>query len=132
MRSAMTLLFLTLLLPALPAVAEGNEALPAEFGDCSPPESPAIPDGEKIDTAEMKQTVSTVKAYLKQGESYLACLTELENSWGEEATGDQSKELISFNAGKMIENVKTRMPTKIISKEPSLIRISTRSLMLLL
>ena len=94
MRSAMTLLFLTLLLPALPAVAEGNEALPAEFGDCSPPESPAIPDGEKIDTAEMKQTVSAVKAYLKQGESYLACLTELENSWGEEATGDQSKELI--------------------------------------
>ena len=94
MRSAMTLLFLTLLLPALPAVAEGNEALPAEFGDCSPPESPAIPDGKKIDTAEMKQTVSTVKAYLKQGESYLACLTEVENSWGDEVTEDQRKELI--------------------------------------
>ena len=101
----MTLLFLTLLLPALPAVAEGNEALPAEFGDCSPPESPAIPDGEKIDTAEMKQTVSTVKAYLKQGESYLACLTEVENSWGEEATEDQRKEVIR-NHNAMVDAMK--------------------------
>ena len=49
---------------------------------------------EKIDTDEMKQTVSLVKAYLKQGEDYLACLTEVENSWGDEATQDQSKELI--------------------------------------
>jgi hypothetical protein len=95
MRFALTLFFLMLLLPALPALAEGDEAIPGEFADCSPPESPAIPDGEKIDTAEMKQTVSTVKAYLKQGESYLACLTEVENSWGDEATEDQRKELIS-------------------------------------
>jgi hypothetical protein len=94
MRFALTLLFLILLLPALPALAEEDEALPGEFGDCSPPEYPAIPDGEKLDTAEMKQTVSTVKAYLKQGESYLACLTEAENSWGDEATEDQRKELI--------------------------------------
>jgi len=94
MRFTLTLLFLMLLLPALPALAEGEEALPGEVGDCSPPESPAIPDGEKIDTAEMKQTVSTVKAYLKQGEGYLACLTEMENSWGDEATEDQLKELI--------------------------------------
>ena len=94
MRFALTLFFLMLLLPALPALAEGDEATPGEFGGCSPPESPAIPDGEKIDTAEMKQTVSTVKAYLKQGESYLACLTEVENSWGDEATEDQRKELI--------------------------------------
>ena len=93
MRFALTLLFLMLLLPALPALAEADEALPGEFGDCSPPDSPAIPDGEKIDTAEMKQTVSTVKAYLKQGESYLACLTEVENSWGDEATEDQRKAL---------------------------------------
>jgi len=94
MRFALTLLFLTLLLPALPALAEGDEAQPGEVGDCSPPESPAIPDGEKIDTAGMKQTVSEVKAYLKGGEDYLACLTEVENSWGEEATEDQRKELI--------------------------------------
>ena len=94
MRFALTLLFLMLLLPALPAVAEGDEALPGEFGGCSPPESPAIPDGEKLDAAEMKQTVSVVKAYLKQGEDYLACLTEVENSWGDEATQDQRKELI--------------------------------------
>ena len=94
MRFALTLLFLMLLLPALPALADGDEALPGEFGDCSQPESPAIPGGDKVDTAEMKQTVSTVKAYLKQGESYLACLTEVENSWGDEATEDQRKELI--------------------------------------
>ncbi len=94
MRFALTLLFLTLLLPALQAVAEGDDALPGEFGGCSPPESPAIPDGAKIDTAEMKQTVSVVKAYLKQGEGYLACLTEMENSWGDEATEDQRKEVI--------------------------------------
>ena len=94
MRFALTLLFLTLLLTALPAVAEEDEALPGEFGSCSPPESPVIPDGEKIDTAGMKQTVSVVKAYLKQGEGYLACLTETENSWGDEATEDQRKDLI--------------------------------------
>jgi hypothetical protein len=94
MRFALTLLFLTLLLPALQAVAEGDDALPGEFGGCSPPESPAIPDGEKVNADEIKQTVSLVKAYLKQGENYLACLTEVENSWGEEATRDQRKELI--------------------------------------
>jgi len=94
MRFALTLLFLMLLLPALQAVAEGREALPGEFGDCGPPEAPAIPDGEKVDTDEMKRTVSLVKAYLKQGEDYLACLTEVEKSWGDEATQDQRKELI--------------------------------------
>jgi hypothetical protein len=91
-----------LLLSAMHAVAEGDQALPGEFGGCSPPESPAIPDGEKIDTDEMKQTVSLVKAYLKQGEDYLACLTELENSWGDEATQDQRKELI-HNHNSMVD-----------------------------
>jgi hypothetical protein len=94
MRFALTLIFLMLLLPALQAVAEGDEALPGEFGGCSPPESPAIPDGGKVDAGEMKHTVSLMKAYLKQGEDYLACLTEVENSWGDEATKDQRKELI--------------------------------------
>ncbi len=94
MRFALTLLFSMLLLPALPAVAEGDEALPGKTGDCSPPESPAIPDGEKVNADEMIHAVSQVKAYLKQGENYLACLTEVENSWGDEATEDQRKELI--------------------------------------
>ena len=105
MRFALTLLFLVFLLPALPALAEGEEVLPAEVGDCSPPESPAIPDGEKVDTAGMKETVSAVKAYLKQGEGYLACLTELENSWGDEATEDQSKGLIR-NHNAMVDAMK--------------------------
>jgi hypothetical protein len=94
MRFALTLLFLVLLLPALQAAADGDEAVPGEFAGCSPPESPAIPDGEKIDTDEMKSTVSLVKAYLKQGEDYLTCLTEVEDSWDDEVTQDQRKELI--------------------------------------
>jgi hypothetical protein len=94
MRSALTLLFLALLLPGLQAVAEGDQALPGEFEGCSPPESPAIPDGANIDADEMKRTVSLVKAYLKQGEDYLACLAEVETSWGDEATQDQRKEVI--------------------------------------
>jgi len=93
MRFALTLLFLLLLLPALRAVAEGGEALPGEFEGCSPPESPAIPDGEKATTDEMKQAVSVAKAYLKQGEDYLACVIEVEKSWGDEATKNQKKEL---------------------------------------
>jgi hypothetical protein len=102
MRFALTLLLTMLLLPALHASAEGDEALPGEFGGCSPPESPAIPDGGKVDTDEMKRTVSLVKAYLKQGEDYLACLTEVENSWGDEATQEQRKELI-HNHNTMVE-----------------------------
>jgi hypothetical protein len=94
MRFALTLLFSLLLLPALQAVAEGDDAVPGEFGGCNPPESPAIPDGEKVDSDELKHTVSVVKAYLKQGEDYLACLTEVENSSSDEATKDQRKELI--------------------------------------
>ena len=93
MRFALTLLFSMFLLPALPALADADEALPGEFGDCSPPEPPAIPDGSKLETPEMKQTVSVVKAYLKQGEDYLACLTEVESSWDDEATEDQRKAL---------------------------------------
>jgi len=94
MRLVLTLLFVMLLLPALQAVAEGGDAIPGEFGGCSPPESPAIPDGEKVDADEIKHTVSVVKTYLKQGENYIVCLTELENSWSDEATKDQRKELI--------------------------------------
>jgi hypothetical protein len=105
MRFALTLLFLMLLLPALPALAEGEGALPGEFGDCSPPEPPAIPDGENIDTAEMKQAVSVVKAYLKQGDGYLACLAEVESSWGDEATKDQRKEL-TRNHNAMVDAMK--------------------------
>ena len=93
MRLALTLLFSMLLLPALPAIAEGDDAVPGEFGGCSPPESPTIPDGETLDADGMKHTVSVVKAYLKQGESYLACLAEVESSWGDEVTKGQRKEL---------------------------------------
>jgi hypothetical protein len=88
MRSALALLISLILLTALQAVAEEDEALPGEFEGCSPPESPAIPDGEKATDAEMKQTFSTVKAYLKQGQEYLDCLTEVENSWGDDAMKD--------------------------------------------
>ena len=94
MRFALTLLFSILLLTSLQAVAEEDQALPGEFEGCSPPEAPAIPDGATVDAAEMKRTVSVVKAYLKQGDEYLACLKEVEDSWGDETTSEQRKELI--------------------------------------
>ncbi len=95
--------FITLLLTfalsfSLPLVTFSDESASGEVsGKCKYPRQPEIPNGRTASEAELIAAQKNMKAYLAEGEEYIACITRVEKSWGEEASDDQRAIIVLFN-----------------------------------
>ncbi len=95
MKLIIILLSLSLSLP-LSSVAQ-DSASGELAGKCEYPTQPPIPNGRKATEAELVAAQKGMKAYLAEGDAYIACLTEVENSWGDDATDEQKAIIVLFN-----------------------------------
>lgn len=66
-------------------------------GKCKYPRQPEIPNGRSATEAELVEAQGKMKAYMAEGDAYIACITEVEESWGAEASEDQKAIIVLFN-----------------------------------
>ena len=66
-------------------------------GKCKYPKQPPIPNGRKATEAELVEAQGAMKAYLAEGDAYIACISEVEKSWGDDATDEQKAIIVLFN-----------------------------------
>ena len=86
-------LSLTLLLTA--SVGAGAQSLSILAPDCrAPSPMPTIPDGSTASEADLVAAQKKLKAYLADGEEYMACLGEAERSLGDTVTPEQRAVLL--------------------------------------
>ena len=69
----------------------------ADEEKCEYPTQPPIPNGRKATEAELVAAQKAMKAYLAEGDAFIACITEQEESWGDEATPEQKEMIVRFN-----------------------------------
>ncbi len=90
--------------------AEQKEALKARASElnqsCSYPEKPSIPDGRNSTEEEMIEAQKKMKAFIADGNEYIACLEEVEKSWGEDATEDE-RALVVVLHNKAVDEMKS-------------------------
>ncbi len=72
--------------------------------DCKPPERPSIPDGENTTESKLIATRVILEQYLKDGDSYLVCLREFEDSLGDTIAEIDGHELLEKYKG-MVEEM---------------------------
>ena len=53
---------------------------------CAYPDKPSIPDGRNSTQDEMLQAQARMKAFIADGNDYIACLDKQEKTWGDDAT----------------------------------------------
>lgn len=94
-----TSLFLSILLSL--AVPFGVAAEDSASGDvsekCKYPRQPEIPNGRTSTEAELVAAQKKMKAYLAEGDDYIACIAKVEEGWGDEATEEQKAIIVLFN-----------------------------------
>ena len=56
------------------AAAPAEDVVIMEIGDCAPPETPVVPDGNTAAAADLKAAADAVRAFVAAGEEYTACL----------------------------------------------------------
>lgn len=67
---------------------------------CRFPEAPTVPDGATASEAAMGQAGTDVREFVAGIQSSLQCLTEVEQSLGEEITEEQQDQLVAiYNNG---------------------------------
>ncbi len=82
-----TLILCVASIPA--AFAQGEAASTEVIETCPLPEKPSIPNGLKSTEEEMLEAQRGIMDYIAKGEAVLACLDQLSQSWGENATEEQ-------------------------------------------
>lgn len=66
-------------------------------GKCKYPKQPEIPNGRSATEAELVEAQGNMKAYMAEGDTYIACITEVEKNWGAEASDEQKAIIVLFN-----------------------------------
>ena len=66
-------------------------------GKCKYPKQPEIPNGRTATEAELVEAQGRMKAYLADGDEYIACIARVEESWGETASDEQKAIIVLFN-----------------------------------
>jgi hypothetical protein len=95
----LTTLLLTIVLSlSLPLTGFSQESASGEVsGKCKYPKQPEIPNGRTATEAELVAAQKEMKAYIKEGDEYIACISKVEESWGSEASDDQKAIIVLFN-----------------------------------
>lgn len=90
--------------------AEQKEALQKRASElnttCTYPEKPSIPDGRNSTEEEMIEAQDKMKAFIADGNDYIACLEEVEESWGEEVTEDEQALVVVLH-NKAVDEMKS-------------------------
>jgi hypothetical protein len=93
-----TLLLAVALSLSLPLTAVSQESASGEVaGKCKYPKQPEIPNGRTATEAELIAAQKKMKAYIAEGDDYIACIGKVEESWGEEASDEQKAIIVLFN-----------------------------------
>ena len=71
---------------------------------CKAPSPPSIPNGNRASEEEMVEAQGKLKAYIAEGDNYLACLQEIEITWGPEAT-DEQKTVLTIYHNSVVESM---------------------------
>ncbi|MBI2994177.1 MAG: hypothetical protein HYY48_08385 [Gammaproteobacteria bacterium] len=79
------------------AFAQPESASGEVMEKCKIGAKPEIPNGRTATEEEMLTAQKTLKAYLAQGDEYMACLKQVEAGWGESATEEQKAVVVIFH-----------------------------------
>ena len=66
-------------------------------GKCKYPRQPSIPNGRTATEEELVAAQKKMKAYIAEGDAYIACIQKVEQSWGDSATDEQRAIVVLFN-----------------------------------
>ena len=93
------LIFLLTALFSVAAIAEDpSESASGEvMQKCKYPTRPEIPNGRNATEDEMIAAQKVLKGYIANGDGYLACLDQVSQGWGENATEEQKAVIIIFH-----------------------------------
>jgi hypothetical protein len=81
-----------------PLLAQAEDSTMGDVADkCQYPKQPEIPNGRTASEAELLAAQGNMKAYMAEGDEYIACINKEEESWGEEATEEQKAMVVLFN-----------------------------------
>lgn len=72
-------------------------------GECQRPQRPTIPDGDAATKSELLDAKTTLEQYLTDGDRYLVCMREFEESLGEQVTQIDGHELLAKYKGMVNE-----------------------------
>ena len=90
----MTLVFMS----SMPIAGFTQDSASGDVSEkCKYPKQPPIPNGRKATEAELIEAQGAMKAYLAEGDAYIACIAEVEKSWGDDATDEQKSIIVLFN-----------------------------------
>ncbi len=93
-----TLLLTIALSVSLPLSVFSQDSASGEVsGKCKYPKQPEIPNGRTASEAELVAAQKKMKAYIAEGDEYIACIGKVEESWGAEASEDQKSIIVLFN-----------------------------------
>ena len=99
-----------LILPCLlfsAAVLGEDESATKDIGaKCAVPNKPAIPNGRDATEDQMLAAQKTLKSYLAEGDTYLACLDQVEAGWGEAATEEQ-RAVVMILHNRLVDEMQT-------------------------
>ena len=79
------------------AQAADDSASGEVSGKCQYPKQPEIPNGRTASEAELIEAQGNMKAYMSEGDEYIACITSVEESWGDDASDEQRAIIVLFN-----------------------------------
>lgn len=84
--------------------AEAESASTEVIETCPLPAKPSIPNGRTSTEEEMLEAQKNMKDYIAKGETVLACLDALKESWGDTASEEQLQiHLLFYN--KMVDEM---------------------------
>jgi len=94
-----TTLLLTFALSfSLPLASFSDDSASGQIsGKCKYPRQPEIPNGRTASEADLIAAQKSMKAYLAEGNDYIACITKIEKSWGEDESDEQRAIIVLFN-----------------------------------
>jgi len=94
-----TTLFLAFILScSLPLAGFAKGSASGEVSNkCKYPRQPEIPNGRKASEAELINSQKKMKAYMAEGDEYIACISRVEESWGDKASNEQRAIIVLFN-----------------------------------
>jgi len=72
-------------------------------GTCQRPQPPSIPDGDIATKPELLDAKTALEQYLRDGDRYLICMREFEESLGEQVTEIDGHELVEKYKGMVNE-----------------------------
>lgn len=84
---------------------ENNSSASGELNEkCSYPKAPSIPNGKNSTEEQLLETQRKMKAYLAEGDEFIACLHRVEDSWSDEDKVEKQSFVVMFH-NRMVDDM---------------------------